>query len=71
MINYLTVVGYPNDLIHWPPDCQVIGKEILRFHAIYWPGLLLALNLPLPRQMIVHGHWLKDDKKMSKTIGQQ
>lgn len=69
MINYLTVSGYPQQQIHWPPTCQVIGKEILRFHAIYWPGLLMGLNVDLPEQLVVHGHWLKDDKKMSKSLG--
>lgn len=69
MINYLTVSGYPRNVQHWPPNCQVIGKEILRFHAIYWPALLMGLNLPLPDQLVVHGHWLKDDRKMSKSLG--
>jgi methionyl-tRNA synthetase len=69
LINYLTVIGYPNNVIHWPPNCQIIGKEILRFHAIYWPALLIGLNLQLPDQLVVHGHWLKDDKKMSKSLG--
>ena len=69
LINYLTVVGYPNHVSHWPPNCQIIGKEILRFHSIYWPALLMALNLELPRQLVVHSHWLKDDKKMSKSAG--
>lgn len=69
LINYLTVVDYPRNVQHWPPNCQIIGKEILRFHAIYWPALLMGLNLPLPEQLIVHGHWLKDDRKMSKSLG--
>ena len=69
LINYLTVVGYPRNVQHWPPNCQIIGKEILRFHAIYWPALLMGLNLPLPEQLVVHGHWLKDDRKMSKSLG--
>ncbi|CAF0973486.1 unnamed protein product [Rotaria sordida] len=69
LINYLTVIGYPDHISHWPPNCQIIGKEILRFHAIYWPALLMGLNLELPQQLVVHGHWLKDDKKMSKSVG--
>ncbi|CAF0804552.1 unnamed protein product [Rotaria sp. Silwood1] len=69
LINYLTAVGYPDHMIHWPPNCQIIGKDILRFHAIYWPALLMGLNLELPRQIVVHGHWLKDDTKMSKSVG--
>jgi len=63
------VIGYPNDVIHWPPNSQIIGKEILRFHAIYWPALLMGLDLELPHQLVIHGHWLKDDKKMSKSLG--
>ncbi|CAF1139095.1 unnamed protein product [Adineta ricciae] len=69
LINYLTVVGYPLHQTHWPPNCQIIGKEILRFHAIYWPALLMGLDLDLPDQIVVHGHWLKDDRKMSKSVG--
>jgi methionyl-tRNA synthetase len=63
------VIGYPNYVIHWPPNSQIIGKEILRFHAIYWPALLMGLDLELPHQLVIHGHWLKDDKKMSKSLG--
>lgn len=72
LINYLTIVGYPckrNELKRWPIDCQVIGKDIIKFHAIYWPAFLLALSLPLPKQIVCHSHWLLDSTKMSKSRG--
>ncbi len=72
LMNYITVLGYPehDDFKHfWPADVQVIGKGILRFHAAIWPGMLLALNLPLPKKLYVHGYVTVDDKKMSKSLG--
>jgi len=53
----------------WPADVHVIGKDILKFHAVYWPIMLKALGLPLPKQIVVHGWWQKDGQKMSKTTG--
>ncbi|HEV2319564.1 MAG TPA: class I tRNA ligase family protein [Verrucomicrobiae bacterium] len=53
----------------WPADVHVIGKDILKFHAVYWPIMLKALGLPLPRQILVHGWWQKDGQRMSKTTG--
>jgi len=53
----------------WPPSCQVLGKDILRFHSIYWPAFLMALQLPLPRLLHVHAHWTANNQKMSKSIG--
>ncbi|CAK7273043.1 methionyl-tRNA synthetase [Sporothrix epigloea] len=53
----------------WPADVHVIGKDILRFHAVYWPALLLATDLPLPKQLLSHAHWTLGRKKMSKSIG--
>ena len=53
----------------WPADIHVIGKDILKFHAIYWPIMLKAMGLPLPKQLLVHGWWQKDGQKMSKTTG--
>lgn len=70
--NYLTTIGYPDDLgwqKTWPADVQVVGKDILRFHAGIWPAMLLGLGLPLPKQILVHGHVTMDGKKMSKSIG--
>lgn len=53
----------------WPADVHVIGKDIVKFHAVYWPIMLKALGLPLPKQLLVHGWWQKDGAKMSKTTG--
>ena len=53
----------------WPPDLQVIGKDIVKFHAIYWPIFLKALGLTLPAQILVHGFWQKDGQKISKSLG--
>lgn len=72
LMNYLTVLGYPEHddfKKFWPPDVQVIGKGILRFHAGIWPGMLLALNLPLPKMLYVHGYATINGQKISKTIG--
>ncbi|CAG2102294.1 unnamed protein product [Medioppia subpectinata] len=70
LINYLTVSGYPGDKNHiWPPDCQVIGKDILKFHGIYWPAFLMAAGLEPPHSLLCHSHWLRDDIKMSKSKG--
>ncbi|HET6622876.1 MAG TPA: methionine--tRNA ligase [Candidatus Saccharimonadales bacterium] len=70
--NYLTVLGYPDDddwQNYWPADIQVIGKDILRFHAAIWPAMLLALGLPLPKKLLVHGFVNVGGAKMSKTVG--
>ncbi len=53
----------------WPPDLQIVGKDILRFHAIYWPAFLMAVDLPLPKRVFAHGWWLVEGEKMSKSIG--
>lgn len=53
----------------WPADIHVIGKDIVRFHAVYWPIMLKAAGIPLPQQVLVHGWWQKDGEKMSKTTG--
>ena len=53
----------------WPADAHVIGKDILKFHAVYWPIMLKAMGLPLPKQLLVHGWWQKDGAKISKTTG--
>lgn len=70
--NYITVLGYPNSeewQQYWPADVQVIGKDILRFHAGIWPPMLLGLGLPLPKKMLVHGFVNVSGAKMSKTVG--
>ncbi len=61
--------GTPAPLQLWPADVHVIGKDILKFHAVYWPIMLKALGLPLPRQILVHGWWQKDGQRMSKSTG--
>ena len=53
----------------WPADVQVIGKDIVKFHAVYWPIMLKAMGAALPRQILVHGWWQKDGEKMSKSTG--
>ncbi len=71
--NYITALGYGNgkynDMDYWPADVQVIGKDILRFHTIYWPIMLMALGLPLPKKVYGHGWLLIDGGKMSKSKG--
>ena len=69
--NYITVLGYPDQEIsnYWPADVQFVGKDILRFHAITWPAILLGLGLPLPHVLLSHGHILSNGQKMSKTLG--
>lgn len=72
LLNYITVLGYPEHTDFekfWPADLQVIGKDILRFHAAIWPGILLGLGLPLPKCLFVHGLVTSNGQKMSKTLG--
>jgi methionyl-tRNA synthetase len=72
LMNYITVLGYPEheDFKNfWPANVQVIGKDIIRFHAAIWPGMLLALGLQLPKMLFVHGFITVEGKKMSKTLG--
>ena len=72
LMNYITVLGYPENPEFekfWPANVQVIGKDILRFHAAIWPAMLISLKLPLPKSLYVHGFVTVDDQKMSKTIG--
>jgi methionyl-tRNA synthetase len=73
--NYITGVGYGQSDKQdefkkwWPADVQILGKDIIRFHAVYWPAILMAADLPLPKKLLVHG-WIKVDKqKMSKSLG--
>lgn len=73
LINYITMTGYPsgegNRYKLWPPNVQVIGKDIVRFHCIYWPAFLMALDIPLPRTFLTHAHWTLGSAKMSKSSG--
>jgi len=73
LANYITALGFGSrDLSlyerYWP-GIHVIGKDILRFHAVYWPAFLMSAGLPIPRQVVSHGWWLRDAKKMSKSTG--
>ena len=69
--NYLTGIGYPNRKYkkYWPADVHVVGKDMHRFHAGIWTGMLLSLEFPLPKELIVHGFVTVDGKKMSKSLG--
>lgn len=72
LANYITVIGYPDRpewRDYWPADVQVVGKDILRFHAGIWPAMLLGLGLPLPKKLLVHGFVNVGGSKMSKTVG--
>ena len=77
LTNYMTAVGYGQDdkasrdrfQKYWPADVHLMGKEIVRQHAIYWPAFLMAADLPLPKQIVSHGWWLMDGAKMSKSKG--
>lgn len=72
LMNYITVLGYPDGADfakYWPADVQVVGKDILRFHAAIWPAMLLGLKLPLPKVLYAHGHVSSGGQKMSKTLG--
>lgn len=72
LMNYITVLGFPekDDFKNfWPADVQVVGKDISRFHAAIWPGILLGLNVALPKKLYVHGFININGKKMSKSLG--
>ncbi|TLD82397.1 methionine--tRNA ligase [Helicobacter sp. MIT 11-5569] len=73
LVNYLSALGFHNDLPNkmdfWAADYHIVGKDILRFHAVYWPAFLMSLELPLPKHIAAHGWWTKDGAKMSKSIG--
>lgn len=71
LLNYITVLGYPENADFknfWPANIQIVGKDILRFHAAIWPAILLALKLPLPKVLFVHGFINVSGKKMSKSL---
>ena len=73
LTNYISALGYPNDeegrfASFWPCDAHVIGKDILRFHAVYWPTFLLAAGVPLPKKVFAHGWWTVEGQKMSKSL---
>ena len=75
--NYIASTGFPDEKCEeyqefWcsdSPNAHVIGKDILRFHAVYWPAILMAADLPLPKKLVVHGWWLNEGQKISKSLG--
>lgn len=73
LTNYISALGYPNDTSKynkfWPADVHIVGKDILRFHAVYWPAFLMAAGLPLPKCVMAHGWWTNEKQKISKSIG--
>jgi methionyl-tRNA synthetase len=73
LTNYITGVGFPDERDanwhYWPADLHIIGKEISRFHCVYWPAFLMAAGLPLPKQIVAHGWLLFEQSKMSKSRG--
>jgi methionyl-tRNA synthetase len=74
LTNYISALGFGSAeharFDHdWPADIHLVGKDITRFHAVYWPAFLLAAGLPLPKQIVGHGWWLRDNQKISKSLG--
>ncbi|MEX2648561.1 MAG: methionine--tRNA ligase [Alphaproteobacteria bacterium] len=74
LTNYMTALGYPETsgglyARYWPADLHMVGKDILRFHAIYWPAFLMAAGLEPPRRVFAHGWWTMEGQKMSKSLG--
>ena len=73
LANYITALGYPDEAAalwrFWPADLHIVGKDIQRFHAIYWPAFLMAAGLPVPKRIFAHGWWTVEGQKMSKSIG--
>ena len=73
LTNYVTGVGFPSDEKmfeeNWPADVHLVGKDILRFHAVYWPAFLMSAGLPLPKTVFAHGWWTVEGEKMSKSLG--
>ena len=75
LVGYLTGIGFAPGASadsfqkYWPAQVQLVGKDILRFHTVYWPAFLMAAGLELPKQVFAHGWWLKDEVKMSKSRG--
>lgn len=70
LTNYITAAGYPDDMSeYWPADLHMVGKDILRFHAVYWPAFLMAAGIEPPKRVFAHGWWTIEGEKMSKSIG--
>jgi methionyl-tRNA synthetase len=79
LTNYISALGYGLDDTQdnndnmmskfWPASLHIVGKDILRFHAVYWPALLMAADLPVPKRLFAHGWWTRDGEKISKSLG--
>lgn len=74
LVNYLTAAGYPDTESDsyrkwWPANIHMVGKDIVRFHAVYWPAFLMAADLPLPKRVVAHGWWTNEGQKISKSLG--
>jgi methionyl-tRNA synthetase len=72
LTNYVTATGWPGDgprRAFWPADLHMVGKDILRFHAVYWPAFLMSAGLPTPKRIFAHGWWTIEGEKMSKSLG--
>ena len=69
LTNYITALGFPFKLDFWPADLHIVGKDILRFHAVYWPAFLMAAGLELPLRIFAHGWWTNEGQKISKSLG--
>jgi methionyl-tRNA synthetase len=73
LTNYMTALGYPTETLEfkkfWPEALHVVGKDILRFHAVFWPAFLMAADLPLPKKIFAHGWWTNEGQKISKSLG--
>ena len=76
LANYISALGYPLDgeegenfEKYWPANLHIVGKDILRFHAIYWPAFLMAAGIDVPKRLFAHGWWTKDGEKISKSLG--
>ena len=73
LTNYITACGFPDDADplwkFWPADVHIVGKDIIRFHAVYWPAFLMSAGLPPPRRISSHGWWVVEGEKMSKSLG--
>ena len=74
LTNYLTAIGYPDTdsdsyKKYWGADLHMVGKDIVRFHTVYWPAFLMAADLPLPKKVFAHGWWTNEGEKISKSLG--
>lgn len=74
LVNYITAVGFPDEgneeyKTFWPASLHIVGKDILRFHTVYWPAFLMSAKLPVPKRVFAHGWWTNEGEKISKSLG--